>query len=383
MIKLIFFVGLIFSIIFSCSKKEDKVKHIIAAIEKDKFHGWPANNGIWQWADEILVGFTQGEYIEKEGHNITEIEKSLFSRSLDGGETWQMFKPDGFMDGDNIKWVPNVKKKLEEPLNFKHEGFTMRVFATGYHGNDDPEGGFYYSYDKGANWEGPYYLGNINKLPELMDKEITARTDYIITGEEELYLFISANPQNHRNNRIACIKTEDGGMHFEFVSWVTPLNNDFNTIMSNTVRISENTFILAHRKRYFGDRDDISNSIEVHISEDIGKTWRSLGYIKHFEETVGNDSNPPALVKLQDGRLVCIYGDRYNSRMVGKYSEDGGVTWLEEFIIRDNFKDVTNSTWDFGYPRLVQRNDGKLVAIYYWASSENLQQHIAVSIWSP
>lgn len=172
-------------------------------------------------------------------------------------------------------------------------------------------------------------------------------------------------------------------MHFEFVSWVTPLNNDFNTIMSNTVRISENTFILAHRKRYFGDRDDISNSIEVHISEDIGKTWRSLGYIKHFEETVGNDSNPPALVKLQDGRLVCIYGDRYNSRMVGKYSEDGGVTWLEEFIIRDNFKDVTNSTWDFGYPRLVQRNDGKLVAIYYWASSENLQQHIAVSIWSP
>ena len=380
------FLALSVIIIIGCEEKQDdEFRHVIAAIEEDKFLAWPANNGIWQWGNEILAGFTRGEYnvTVRSGHNIAGVEESWFTRSLDGGETWHMFKPDGFMEGDKIKWIPDEKKLLEQPLNFGHDGFAMRVFATGYHGNDDPEGGFFYSYDRGLTWQGPWYLGDINNHSELRGKEITARTDYIITGEKELYLFISANYQNPGNNRIACIKTEDGGMSFEFVSWVTPLDSDFNTIMSNTVRVSENTFVLAHRNRYFGERDDIMNSIEVHVSEDLGQTWRSLGPVKHFKETVGNDSNPPALVKLEDGRLACIYGDRHNSRMAGKYSEDGGITWGEEFIICKNFKDVTNSTWDFGYPRLVRRHDGELVAIYYWASSENLQQHIAVSIWEP
>jgi len=100
--------------------------------------------------------------------------------------------------------------------------------------------------------------------------------------------------------------------------------------------------------------------------------------VKLFESS----SNPPALLNLKDGRLLCIYGDRHNSRMSGKYSIDEGKTWGDEFIIRDNFKDM-DSDWDFGYPRLVQLKNGKLVAIYYWASPEHPQQHIEVSIWDP
>jgi hypothetical protein len=119
--------------------------HHIAAIEQDKFHGWPANNGAWQWGDEILVGFTQGDYVTGESHNITGIQRSKFARSLDGGETWTMFDPENFLDSDHIDWHPTGKKRLETPLDFTHHGFAMRVFATGYHGNDDPKGGFYYT----------------------------------------------------------------------------------------------------------------------------------------------------------------------------------------------------------------------------------------------
>ena len=368
----------------SCGeKKDDDLSHVIAAIEDDKFLGWPANNGIWQWGDEILVGFTRGEYTVRSGHNIAGVEESLFTRSLDGGETWQMFKPDDFMDDDNIKWVPEGKKRLESPLNFSHEGFAMRVFATGYHGNDDPQGGFYYSYDRGATWQGPFYLGDINNHAELRGKEITARTDYIVTGEKELYLFISANYQNPRNNRIACIRTADGGISFEFVSWVTPDEPYFNPIMSSTVRTSENTFVLAHRNRYFGEREDVRSSIEAYISEDRGNAWRHLSTVKMFELSEGNNTNPPALVKLEDGRIACIYGDRDHGRIAGRYSKDSGITWGEEFIVRDNFTDFVNSNWDFGYPVIAQRTDGNLVSLYYWASSENLQQYIAASIWKP
>jgi hypothetical protein len=38
---------------------------------------------------------------------------------------------------------------------------------------------------------------------------------------------------------------------------------------------------------------------------------------------------------------------------------------------------------DLGYCRLVQNANGEIVAIYYWASPENTQQHIAASIWLP
>lgn len=47
---------------------------------------------------------------------------------------------------------------------------------------------------------------------------------------------------------------------------------------------------------------------------------------------------------------------------------------------------ANNGAWqwaDMGYPRLARRTDGKLVAMYYWASSEHPQQHIAATIWQP
>ncbi|MGH8021277.1 MAG: hypothetical protein ACREIA_23950, partial [Opitutaceae bacterium] len=35
------------------------LQHVIVYYEKDRFGGWPANNGIWSWGDEIAVGFTR------------------------------------------------------------------------------------------------------------------------------------------------------------------------------------------------------------------------------------------------------------------------------------------------------------------------------------
>lgn len=376
--KQIFFMVLVIiqNLVFLSAQQPQNIRHTIAAIEQNKFLGWPANNGVWQWGDEILVGFTRGDFALNDGHNIAGHQQSLFSRSLDGGETWSMLDPENFLDSDNEKWLPTGKKYLESPLNFNNKGFAMRIFSTGYHGNDDPGGGFYYSYDRGSTWNGPYYLGDINNHKELKGKAITARTDYIVTGKKELFIFISSS--DGEANRLACIKTEDGGMSFEFVSWITPAEKSVNTIMSSTVQLSKNKFVLSCRKIFPELKNTKGNRIETYISEDGCRTWKSLSMVKLFESS----SNPPALLNLKDGRLLCIYGDRHNSRMSGKYSRDDGKTWGDEFIIRDNFKDM-DSDWDFGYPRLVQLKNGKLVAIYYWASPEHPQQHIEVSLWDP
>ncbi len=88
------------------------------------------------------------------------------------------------------------------------------------------------------------------------------------------------------------------------------------------------------------------------------------------------------MVQLADGRICCIYGDRDASKMCGRYSSDNGETWAPEFVIRSNY--ATTDDWsDMGYPRLLKRSDGRLVAVYYWASPERPQQYIEAAIWKP
>ncbi|MCP4639016.1 MAG: exo-alpha-sialidase [bacterium] len=353
-------------------------RHYVAAIEEDRFHGWPANNGAWQWGNEILVGYTQGDYDKSDGHNIKGIQESKFARSLDGGETWSMFDPDNFLDDDNIKWKPKGKTLLDTPIDFAHDGFAMRVFATGYHGNDDPAGGFYYSYDRGATWKGPHFLGDLNEHEELKGKVLTPRTDYIVTGPRSCFIFITVNLNvEERTSRIACIKTEDGGLTLQFVTWITPLTPEYRAIMPQTIRLSNGDYLLSFRKIY-ADQTRVESAIETYLSKDDCQTWAFLSTVKEIK----NNSNPPSIVELDDGRLCCVYGDRDEKRMAGKYSDDKGKTWEPEFVIRDDYESVTR--WaDMGYPRLVKRPDGELAVMYYWASPEHPQQHIACSIWRP
>ena len=363
-----------FSVAFvAIAQQEGDVTHYIAAIEQDKFHGWPANNGAWQWGNEILVGFTQGDIKAQDGHNISGIEASKFARSLDGGATWQMFDPENFLDGPDKRWLPKGKTKLATPLDFAHDCFAMRVFATGYHGNDDPEAGFYYSYDRGATWKGPHFLGDISNHEQFRGKELTPRTDYIITGPGSCFVFISVN--DGKASRIACIETNDGGLTFDFVGWVSPETQEFRAIMSQTIRLSNGDFLMAFRKIYT-DKSQLESTIDTYRSQDQCRTWSYLSTVKEIK----TNSNPPSMIELSDGRLCCVYGDRDARRMVAKYSYDKGETWTSEFVLRDDY--ATNDDWaDMGYPRLVQRPDGSLVALYYWSTDDHPQHYIACSIW--
>jgi hypothetical protein len=286
-----------------------------------------------------------------------------------------MFDPEGFLDDENTKFEGGGKRQLDRAMDFTHEGFALRVFATGYHGNDDPNGGFYYSYDRGATWSGPYALGDLNDREPLKGMILSPRTDYIVLGQGACFVFVSAKASQDGNERIGLIGTEDGGKSFEFVAWVTPEPDGVRAIMSQTVQLTDLKLVLTYRKIFRGDREA---TIEAYVSEDRGVTWRHLSTIK----TMKRSSNPPATVQLKDGRLVCIYGDRYVKEIRGRYSTDDGETWGKEFVIREDFASLDDDP-DLGYTRLVQRPDGKLVAMYYWATADHPQQHIAASIWTP
>jgi len=149
--------------------------------------------------------------------------------------------------------------------------------------------------------------------------------------------------------------------------------------MPSTVRTSPSRLVsITRRKIRNFAAHKYSNWIEASVSEDNGATWRNLSKVADTDRGEEN-GNPPALVRLKDGRLVVAYGYRsYPLGIRAKISKDGGESWSDEIVLRDD-----GGTWDLGYPRMVQRPDGKLVTIYYYNSPQFPEPHIAATIWDP
>ena len=90
-------------------------------------------------------------------------------------------------------------------------------------------------------------------------------------------------------------------------------------------------------------------------SEDRGKTWSTI----HRTHLWGY---PPHLLKLNDGRLLVVYGHRrppYGQRAC--LSSDSGQTWdATDMPLVDNAPDG-----DLGYPASAQLGDGTMLTVYY------------------
>ncbi len=353
------------------------IEHVVVSVKEGRYHGWPANNGIWSWGDEILVGFTQGDYVQQKGHSIDGVQENHLAKSLDGGQTWRAYRPEGYFRDENQKYRGGDKRPVATALNFLDPHLVVKMFSQGYHGTEDPEGGFFVSRDRGNTWEGPHTLGGLYEREGLKGRILSARTAYLPQDRNTCLFFISAKPpvETEAGNRVGCVQTSDGGRSFEFLSWVTPEDGRSVAIMPQAVPISPDTFVLAYRKIY--KNHDGDDAIEIYRSEDRCRSWQ-------FASTVTitrPHSNPPALVRLTDGRLCCAYGDRNDLKIKAKWSEDEGRTWGPEIVVRDDYHRCLDRDHDLGYVSMVQRTDGRLVAVYYWATEDHPEQHIAATIW--
>jgi len=351
----------------------DGTRNFVVYAEKDAFCGWPANNGVWSWGGtEILVGFTRGGYRVTGGHNIAESgQQAWLARSTDGGETWTAWNPDGYV-GDDGKSVP-----VAAPLDFTAPGFALRIAGTGYHTATDPRGQFFVSPDRGATWHGPRSFGALADAPELGGWELTPRTDYVVRGPQECLVFMGARPKGEGGaDRVFCARTTDGGRTWGFLSWMVPPSDPHRAVMPQTVEAAPGRLVAAVRRR---DRKTNECWIDAYASGDSARTW---SFASRIGEAGGSNGNPPALIRLADGRLCCAYGNRTTRRLLARTSADAGRTWSAEAIVRDDYFSGHDDA-DFGYPRLVQRADGRVVAICYFADKAHPQQHIAASIWKP
>ena len=360
------------------AQKEKFIEHKIVFQEDGKYAGWPANHGIWGWGNEILVGFVAASYKQAQPGLHTYDPKTAenqYARSFDGGDTWEI--QDAFSLGQTAWGHDNniaedratEPKILEDAMpDFTSDGFLLTFLR---HNNHDGPSHFYYSTDKGKKWEGPYVFPNMGTAG------IANRTDYHVEGKDKLSAFVTTAKSNSKEGRVAFVRTSDGGLSWNFISWITPEHGGFD-IMPSSLRLSENTWLTTIRTRQENGR----NLISSYISKDNGNSWNRL--VDPAPDT-GRGGSPPALVKLKDGRLALGYIHRsdFGSRVHVRFSDNDGQSWGDEIILRSG----DGASRDVGYPRMIQREDGKLVMIYYWNNASqaeaNPYRFIAATIFDP
>jgi len=341
--------------------------NVVVFEQEGRFGGWPANHGIWSWGDEILVGFEVGYFKASErGHSIdySRPAEHVLARSLDGGQTWKIEKPEGLRPppGEKVAGVPTGEtgkplRDCQGGMDFSNPNFVLTARMTSI---NDGVSRYYYSTDRGKSWDGPC------RLPDFGQPGIAARTDYLIDGKREMTMFLTAAKSNRKEGRVICVRTKDGGKTWNFISFVTPEpeGNEY-AIMPASVRLDGNRILTCVRYREF---------IDSYLSSDNGATWERIG-----RPAPATGGNPPSMVKLRDGRLALIYGRRLEPfGLRARISSDKGRTWSGEIVLRQD-----GGSWDLGYARSVQRGDGKIVSVYYFNTREHPERFIAATIWNP
>jgi hypothetical protein len=333
------------------------VQHVEVYNQPGRFAGWPANNGIWSWGNEIVVGFDLGYHKQKSGHTIDPDRPSAprQARSLDGGVTWAIETP-SYLDEDGTQRKTTL---CTGGIDFANPDFAARLRYDR----------FFYSVDRCRTWQGPFTLPTFGR-PGLL-----ARTDYIVEGKHRLTAFVAAEKEGGDEGQPLCIRTTDGGKTWTRVGWIgrQPPRGYGYAIMPATVALDGGSYLSMIRRGGIVDGDK-QWWLEAFVSPDDGRSWYMLD-----EPRINNAGNPATLTRLRDGRIAMAYGWReapYGIR--ARISSDEGQNWGAETILRED-----GQSWDLGYPRTVQRADGNLVTAYYFNDKSQVERYVAATIWSP
>ena len=351
--------------------------------------GWPANGGICNWGNEIVVMYLDCPYKEHPGFSNHDSDQEhpsaqwMTSRSANGGATWTEHRSAFPNPRPNLAAAKPVA--LTAPIDFSDSDTIVNFHWDGLKAGARTY--LYYSRDRGRTWHGPY-----NNIPLFDFAAMTGRTDYEVTGPQSMTAYLGcsevADDTCYRES-VYAITTRDGGRTWHKgprISRPLPPRGTGHKIeygaMPSTVRVDSQTLVSAFRSGYTPAKGRRTGWIDITRSTDNGKTWQVVnGYLMEMPTL---NSSPPALSRLPSGRLVCSWGWRLPDDGSGptaiqaRTSDDNGTTWNDTITLRQDGFD-----YDIGYNRQVVRPDGKVVTVYYYRTKTDgpSPTYIAATIW--
>lgn len=370
-------------------------EHGIVYRNDREFCGWPFICGFWTTAEgDHLVAFQKKPCAYTAPGDVHHDEvakvgpKIVAVRSRDNGASWDSATPNLLFDlgaDQEQLFADAVQDYAREPrLDFTDRNVLVASGATPDYFRPHSQAWIRVSADGGVNWRRPILAPKVG-LPSL-----SGHASAVVRPDGVSLIFMTAVSEDGWKRRPVVYASVNGGAFWTFLSVMTPAVDDGAADSDRSVGLR----FGAHR--YFYPRGIVlpdgrilasvrcqrdPTSVlwtEMFQSDDGGCTWRFLSRV--------NDWGAPGdLVRMHDGRIVCVYGYRLPPFGVrARISEDEGRTWGREWILRDD-----GGSWDLGYPRITEHTPGRIMALYYMNLRDDPIQmnggvrHIAQTVFTP
>lgn len=170
-----------------------------------------------------------------------------------------------------------------------------------------------------------------------------------------------------QEGEISVAESRDQGRSWQRITAITLPEGEKVTLFHEPHAVETADGRIVAQIRYHGKGGKLWQS----ESSDGGKTWA----MAYQTELAGL---PPHLICLRDGKLVTVYGRRFDA--FGNYasiSDDGGRTWdtANEIKLAGHFDG------DLGYPASAELPDGSILTVYYQAENKGEQTCLMGTLW--
>jgi hypothetical protein len=360
-----------------------------------EFAGWPFIGGLWTTADgHYVLGFDKKacDYAAPTDVNHDEVAKigpqSVVIRSEDRGRTWdsgslQVLFDRSIDEDGNFAGAPEDYSG-HPPVDFADADVLVASSASPDYCRPHSRAWIRLSADGGLSWRPPILV------PMVGLHGLSGHGSSLVRPDGVSLVFLTAISADGWKRRPVVFASIEGGSNWTFLSFIAPNIDDGAADSDRTgpLRFGAHRYfyprgILLPGGRILASircqRDPTSILwTEMFQSNDGGRTWRFLSRV--------NDWGAPGdIVRMADGRIACVYGYRLPPFGVrARISEDDGRTWGRELVLRDD-----GGSWDLGYPRVIEREPGTLLAVYYMNRRDDPIQmnggvrHIAQTVFIP
>ena len=368
---------------FSPPRYATDVDHAIVYRKENEFASHPYVRGFWETAAGNLISNFSVATVDYGGDpnllahtNLVQNSggrRAVTVRSGDRGRTWHVSNENRNRPGNDVMVpIPGIDGKpgnLAEigPIDYRNRDTLISNFNYQYMRRDPlikdfvagvhtefgpPENQVFIriSKDGGVTWSRSVML------PLDGFYSLSAIESSTVRQDGRCLLFLTGALKEGAASRPLVYLSTDNGTSFHFLSFVTPENDPLSgglwMIYPRGIQLPNGRILCVLR---IGRDWSGVNWSKLYKSDDGGRTWQFLSRITDF-------GAPGAPLLMSDGRLVFVYTYRLSPPGIrAVVSEDQGVTWGPEIIVRDD-----GGSWDLGYPRAWEVAPGKIGAIYYY-----------------